>query len=365
MSKNEDESCDRLALEWLVVNAFREMLNLASFGNANQATYKRAIELGGQVLPDLLGESSLIRAGQSSSIAREYQQRAKLESRKRASEVTAIELLNEKIASERELLAELQKGDAADQIRIQLKKFEAALIELSPVRLSENQAINRDVRLFDKELPKIGDGHSYYDYRLTEELVLRVRALHPDKAEEILGADLVYERHSFDTEMVEIVLVQYKIWDDKKLYLSDARMKAQLERMSQQTCKMDMCKNTSDQHPYRFPYCCSFLRPTDRLQSPDQALRTTGLHLPLCYIDSVKSLGSRGADILEYDSIKSVSLTHIEFESLFRSGKIGSRSLSYDELRSLYGKIESMKNSASILLHGQSMRLTGFSSEES
>jgi hypothetical protein len=278
--------------------------------------------------------------------------------------VTAIELLKEKIASEKELLAAFQQGDAADQIRQHLKKLEAAFVELSPVRLSENQAINRDVRLFDRELPKIGDGHSYFDYKLTEELALRVRALHPDKAEEILGADLIYERHSIDSESVEIVLVQYKIWDDKKLYLSDDRMRAQLDRMSQQTCHMGLCKNTNERHPYRFPYCCSFLRPTDRLQTADQSLRTTGVHLPICYIDSHKSLGSRGAEILEFDSIKSVSLSHTEFESLFRSGKIGSRSLSYSELESLYDKIESMKSTASILIHGQSMCLTESSSVE-
>ncbi len=59
---------------------------------------------------------------------------------------------------------------------------------------------------------------------------------------------------------------------------------------------------------------------------------------------------ARGAPILAYKNIKEVSLNSEMFEYLFNRGKIGSRMLSYTELKRLYTDylIESSENNVVI-----------------
>lgn len=68
-------------------------------------------------------------------------------------------------------------------------------------------------------------------------------------------------------------------------------------------------------------------------------------------------MGKRGAPILQRDDVRKVSLSHVEFESLFRSGKIGSRLLKYDELPPLYKSMTSLAATATIVIHAQDCEL--------
>lgn len=92
-------------------------------------------------------------------------------------------------------------------------------------------------------------------------------------------------------------------------------------------------------HKFRFPYCAAFFRPTDKLQSASQELRSSGEHIPVCMIDGLIKVGPRGGKNLEYEEIRRVSLNHLVFEDLFCNGKIGSRTLSMEELAELYDGI--------------------------
>jgi hypothetical protein len=175
---------------------------------------------------------------------------------------------------------------------------------------------------------------------------------HPDKQEHISGADIVYERHNYDAKTANVVAVQYKIWDDKLLYLNDPRLQEQLGKMKAFFCDQGLCRPAAQDHTFRFPYCSAFLRPTDKLQSPDQRLASTGEHVPICQIPFIKSKGAKGAEVLTYNNVREMSLSHGEFQGLFSTGKVGSRTLSYAELEAFYRRLD-LADPERLLIHAQ------------
>lgn len=348
-----DYGTNRLDVEWTAANAVRELINLATRGDSSKATYDKALRLGGEIIPDLLGENtSLIRRARESPAVKEFRQRAFAESLE-GEDVTTIQLLDREITQLKKLLSLSKKKGENDQLRRALKRVEKAKIEIDPAKHTENQIIFRDSAIGFEGLPELGSGQDYNDYRISDKAILRARVFHPNSAEEITGADILYERHDFSSSTVTIAAVQYKIWEDKSLYLSDPRMLGQIKKMSCFLCDKGYCKPGTEDQTYRFPHCSAFLRPTDRLQSPDQQLISSGEHIPICRIPSVTIKGPRGGDLLTMDSVKPVSLSHFSFQELFSSNKIGSRTLSHEELDQLYKSIEGIADKGSILIHAR------------
>jgi len=341
------EQAKRLEAEWLALNAFRELTKIASKGDIAKSTYDHALELGGALYPDLLGpQSSLLRRDRESDTAKEYRQVARLRSIQTGAPVSPLALIQADITDRQDLLRLARSKK--DHARVdQLKRRLALLIDaerfLNPLAHSENQLIFRDAMAVERAVPAFRSGRGYRDFSLPEGNVLRVRVLHPDVPEHVTGADIIYERHSPESASASIVAVQYKIWERKRLYLSDERMRAQLRRLHAFACKNKVCEPPLEDHGFRFPHCAAFIRPTDKLQRADQAFLSTGEHLPICKIDHCKTTGTRGAEVLEYDRIRPVSLAAESFEYLFNTGRIGSRPLSYEELTELYEahKVES------------------------
>jgi hypothetical protein len=225
--------------------------------------------------------------------------------------------------------------------------------ELNPQPHTEHQLIFRDALAVNRTVPALRSGKSYRDFRLPDNNVLRVRVLHPDRPEHITGADIIYERHSPHSEAARIVAVQYKIWTDKVMYLSDERMRKQLDRLKKFTCDKTVCQQSATENSYRFPCCAGFLRPTDKLQRPDQNFISTGEHLPICMIDKVATTTSRDSAVLEYSKIRDVSLSSETFEQLFNKGKIGSRLLTYSELEELYEEHEVASGNDTVVIYAQ------------
>src|SRR5258707_902942 len=93
------------------------------------------------------------------------------------------------------------------------------------------------IRLFHDFSPElyqdiIGSDDFYVDYDLKHGKYLRIRLLHPDEAEHITGADLVYEQHNEKTRQIRILFLQYKIWEDGVIYYSKAKnLEAQLRKL--------------------------------------------------------------------------------------------------------------------------------------
>lgn len=354
----EDQS-KRINQEWVTVNAVRGMVKIASKGSMSKSTYDNSLDLGGELYPELLGpENSLIKRERESDTTKEYRQKAVLKSIKTGTEVTALALLLEDIEEYRSYLdiAKENTGDRkrTDQLKRRLGQLDKAKKELEPKSHTENQLIFRDAYNVNRDLPELSNGQAHKDFKLPDGKNLRIRVLHPDRPEHITGADIIYERHNERTGGISIVAVQYKIWENRKLYLSDSRMLGQLDKMRSFLCNKGICQGDKEEETgYRFPCCSGFLRPTDKLQTVDQKLISTGEHLPLCKIETCTTEGKRGGTLLEYENIKATSLSGELFEELFNRGKIGSRELSQDELEELYYDASVIDSSDTVVIYAQ------------
>lgn len=357
----------RINSEWVTLNAFRGLTKIAAKGDLAKSTYDNALELGGALYPALLGaDASILRRERESDTTKEYRQRARLKSIKSGTTVNPLSLLRVDIEDIKDLLevAKQNKRDKAkvDQLKRRLVILVAAEAELNPVPHTENQLIFRDAMAVERTVPVFHSGKAYRDFELPDSNILRVRVLHPDNPEHVTGADVIYERHSPTEEKASIVAVQYKIWEDKVLYLTDERMQKQLVRLKKFTCDKKVCDQPKDANTYRFPCCAGFLRPTDKLQRADQSFVSSGEHLPICRIDDCKSRSPRGKDILEYKKIRDVSLSSEMFEQLFNKGKIGSRLLDYAELKELYAEHDVAADEDTVVIYAQ--EFSDFAPEE-
>ncbi len=348
----------RIDSEWIALNAFRGLLKIASKGDSSKSTYDKALDFGGALYPELLGpDASLLRSVRESDTVKEYKQKATLLSIRERKKVEPLGLLLADIDELENLLllAEKQKSDRSqvDQLKRKLALWAAAKQDLSPECHTENQLIFRDAYSVQRSLPEIGSGKGCRDLKLPDDNVLRIRVLHPDKPEHITGADIIYEHHEPYEKKARIVAVQYKLWDEKILRLSEPRLQEQLLRLTDFTCSTGICFGSPEEESYRFPCCASFLRPTDKLQRADQKFITTGEHLPICQISRCTTKSIKGTDILEYEGIKKTSLSSEIFEYLFSAGKIGSRKLDYIELTEVYHRFEISSSKDRVVIHAQ------------
>lgn len=220
------------------------------------------------------------------------------------------------------------------------RKFElsAAKEYFTPRTQSEHKSLSHDfyLRGRDEELgsPKYSND-SYKDYKISKTKILRLRLLHPDKEEAVLGVDLVYEHFDLANKRVRFAHMQYKTWNNYVLYSSGTNnLLNQIQKMEDNLCKSGYCKGPKSKNraDYRFPYCSGFLRPTSKIQDGDSKLITTGLHIPIC---QVRNLFTRDNKITKENSKDRSIKGHI-FEELFMSAIAGSRWISIDELDSFY-----------------------------
>ncbi|WP_120968600.1 hypothetical protein [Comamonas sp. lk] len=353
-----EEPVSRIDSEWIALNAFRGITRIASKGDMTKSSYENALNFGGELYPELLGpDVSVLRRDRESDIAKEYRQRAILLTIKRNEVVDPINLIEIDINEIKDLLsiAEKNRSDRArvDQLKKKLAQLASAEQEMKPASHSENQLIFRDAYNVDRNIPSIRSGKGWRDFELPDSNILRVRVLHPDVPEHVTGSDIIYERHNPLDGTVSIVAVQYKIWSDKTLRLTDRRMMDQIERLRKFLCCNGICDQSESENDYRFPCCAAFLRPTDKLQKTDQRYFSSGEHLPICRIESCKTETSRGTPILEYKKIKDVSLNSEMFEYLFNKGKIGSKAIDYLNLQNLYANYLVESSQSNVVIYVQ------------
>jgi hypothetical protein len=359
----------RMDAEWVGLSAFRDLVKIASNNDKTKSTYKNALRFGGALYPELLGdETSILRRDYESDVTREYRQKAILMSKREGRIVSPLDLVLEDIKLYDELifLSENNKSDKekTDQLKKRLVHFIIAKNEIDVSPHSENELIFRDAYSVDRSLPSAQNGQSYRDFYLTNNRILRVRVLHPNKSEQIVGADIVYERHNPLEKTLNLACIQYKIWENRKLYFSDDRLHKQIERMRGFLCNRGICAQSDDESSYRFPYCSAFLRPTDKIQKTDQKFLSTGEHLPICKIYTCKTKGILGAETLEYEAIKDVSLNGDLFDELFNKGRIGSRKITYLELEKLYSDGLIQPSTDTMIIYAQEFAIESQSQPE-
>lgn len=347
-----DVSLSRLNTEWSVLIALREVVGIALKGEV-QPTYSQVLALAQKLFPQLFNpkESLLIRQRES-DITREYRQQAEAEAELQKKPITPLELVEADIQKFENLV---NTRVETDKLRVRLSKLHLARQELKQTEYSEQQLILRDALRTDREYPISGTGKDYREFQLARDRVLRIRVLHPDQPEHLMGADVIYENYWDERRVVRMAAIQYKVWEDKILY-SDERMEKQLERLECTFCKSDLCKPPEDNglsKRYRLPYCAAFLRPTDKLQSTDSRFISTGYHVPICVVARSWEEGPRGGKRIVSKNIRSEAVTHKIFEELFNSKMLGSRFIPYERLEELYRQMKILDADERIVIHAQ------------
>lgn len=225
-----------------------------------------------------------------------------------------------------------------------------------PRRISEHKALNHDNYLVDRGgyfSKPLYQEDNYKDYRLDNNRILRLRLLHPDKEEIIIGSDMIYEQFDLRTEQVRFVHLQYKMWEDGALYFSDERMMEQLTKLENNLCKSNLCKGIIGDSEFRLPYCSGFLRPTNKMQNAESKLVTSGIHVPICHIHKLKETEKK----ISRGNCHGRSISSKIFEEMFHSGMLGSRWISISELENFYSDKNLTALTHNIRLHAQEIRI--------
>ncbi|HVX12749.1 MAG TPA: hypothetical protein VHC22_16325 [Pirellulales bacterium] len=322
-----------LDTEWTVLNAFREMLGIASKGKRNP-TYSEAQSFAQSQFPHVFGRDSFFASERDD--VKIYRDKAEAESLIQGTTVTPLDILDKEITDEERRLY-------ADPTKQLLQKHVSKLRRLRPklakLECTEQQILSRDF-FYVSHLPTPPEcGDNYRDYRISETRGLRLRLLHPDKPEHSTGADLIYEQYWEAKSLARIVAIQYKIWDGHTLYLSKAKgLEKQLTKLKKAFCDGGVCgcsDKSKRQDAYRLPFCSAFLRPTDKLQDRTSQLISTGLHVPICVVERLFNAQTDGKK-LERKYLRGESLSQAAFAELFNYNMCGSKWLRFDELTLFY-----------------------------
>jgi hypothetical protein len=358
--KNLETNAFDFDQQWLLVNAIRQAFGI---GRKQTISYADAVALTRFLAPKLVNvDSPLIQAFVSETL-RLYSQRAEAQSRIEQRPVKPIEVLD---LDTQQLRLEAQQAapDQSQAIETQISKLERARDSLTETRWTESRAIDRDANAPEKDLPISNKGQGYKEYWLSKDRRLRVRVLHPDLPEARSGVDLIYETY-YDkviegqntTLLVRIAALQYKMWNGKELYASQAsNLLSQMEKMRQVFCEAGFCEHPSTpggDERYRLPHCCAFLRPTDRNQTSNAWKVTHAWQVPVCVALEKFELTSKGNKVLRSKTISCNSTTQDTFQELYNRSMLGSRWLKSTKLQQLYEQLGIFDNLNRVIVHAQ------------
>lgn len=353
---------DRNDLAFQLVVAMRDTINIAK-KKGYKSTYENAIQQFHDFSPELYSDivESLPQRNLSED-AKVYIAKAEAKSLAATDKITPLELLDEDINELRVLIA--QNAEMAfDQKKILKQKIlslESLRKSLKPRTLSEHRILSRDASRADRNdfgAQFISGNDFFVDYKITDEKFLRIRLLHPDQAEHMTGADLIYEQHDEERGLIRILFLQYKIWDNGVLYFSQAKnLKAQVEKLESCVCQNKYCSPPSiatGYKEYRYPYCSAFVRPTDKLQNQHEKLVSSGVHIPICtMIKHIKD----GYEKIDRKQMRFDTLNHELFEQLFNRGFIGSQWFEQETIEDFYKKYKILESDESVIFYAREVK---------
>lgn len=337
--------------EFNTINALRDALGISLKGSKN-ATYKDIINFGASIIPEILGDQRILFNDKKlNPLYEEYRERADALSKQENKEVSVLEAVERGI-DEYNSLINASKNDNVYFLKKKLEQLITLQKTLHASSHSETNLIIRDVYKVRRGLP-FEDGKDYRDFKVADDRAIRIRVLHPDYLEYITGADLIYECYSEVYKKVRIAAIQYKIRRSKSVYV-DERIERQLERLENAFCAKGMCLINQDKNPYRLPYCTAFLRPTDEIQSDNPNIMSKGYYVPICVLKSVREKGELdNPNIIPSKRLRDHAVTHKVFEELFNADMLGSKWITYDELKLVYTSSKILTPHQSITIHVQ------------
>lgn len=262
MNLNDDDSQEelgdtkRLNVEWLTLVALRDSIGITL--KDSSIPYKETLRFVETIDPVLYHKDrSLLKRKWESAEAREC--RAIAHASSKFFEVVVTEQIN----TYENLVKASKDPEARRILSRKLEKLKQINQENQSKAYFEGRTIQRDASLgVDLPISRRGDG--YYDFSLPANRVMRIRVTHDTEVEAINGADLIYEHHLIDQQMVRISAIQYKIMKDGRYVPKSLKLKKQLDKLERHFCEGLPCiQSLNDaQHFYRFPSCTAFLRLT-------------------------------------------------------------------------------------------------------
>ena len=347
------EEGEKRNLAFQAVVGVRETLSIAT-KRPQPITYEQALNYVHDLNPDLYQKvNTLLTNKNESDTVKYYIEKAE-----------ALSTLDETIEPLLLIIKDIEENEELKKKAPNKTSFiDKKLIELKsaynffqPRKVSEHKILNHDFYLANRRgyfSKKIYENDSYKDYQLSKNKLLRMRLLHPDKAEAILGVDLIYEIYDLESNKVRFCHLQYKMWDAESNTISlDDRAFGQIRKIESNLCHNNFCKDSNgSKHSerYRLPYCCGFLRPTDRLQDSESKLVSSGVHIPVCEVRKLKA----NKKPLNKKNISQISISSKHFENLFNEDLIGSRWITIDELEKFYEEKDIASFTNTIRIHAQ------------
>ncbi len=310
-SREEDK---KYQTEWAILNLVRELRGISNKGAT--PTYYSSIKLASQIIPEVFNDSSLIiQRHHEPELVRSYRQQADAKSQIENRKIEPLELVDARIYELSQLLS--TDIEYKDLLQKELDKVKTVKAIISPSNIQEDYILHHDVKNFKFGANPINIQAKYSDYNVSENRIIRVRLIHPNDGEQSMGADLIYEQYDQEKRLVRFIVIQYKVWDGKLLYWSQAKnLNPQLQKLEENICKKGYCfceKGNNHSLSYRYPYCTAFLRPTDKLQYKNSPFTSSGMHIPVCRINDVVVESEDGNKILKKNNMREVSLSNKNF----------------------------------------------------
>lgn len=351
-SDNKFEENDRRDISFQLVNALREVVSISKKLN-QPISYEQTLDLIQDLNPEIYNSVTILMDRKNENDwVKFYKELADVQSTENTV-VDPIDLIKKDLEELNKIA--LNKGNKRF-LNKRIRDYKNAIEYFQPRKISEHKILNRDVYIAErKDLKirnKIYEREEFIDYKLDNKNVLRIRLLHPDNAENILGADLIYEHLDTKSGYVRFLHMQYKTWNNKSLNFKAGSLDAQIEKMEKHLCKAGFCSNeegSKSTKNYRLPFCCAFLRPTSKLQSSDSKMVSTGLHIPICEVKKIME----NEKSLNRDNVKGKNISYKIFDELFNSRMIGSRWLTFEEHTKFYEDRNLLNVDNIIRLHAQ------------
>ncbi len=351
-SDTKFEENDRRDIAFQLVNALREVVSISKKLN-QPISYEQTLDLIQDLNPEIYDSVTVLMDRKNENDwVKYYKELADAQSTE-SMEINPIDLI-QKDLNELNNIA-LNKGNKRF-LNKRIRDYKNAIEYFQPRKISEHKILNRDVYIAEREdlkiRNKIYEREEFIDYKLDNNNVLRIRLLHPDNAENILGADLIYEHLDTKSGYVRFLHMQYKTWNNKSLNFKAGSLDAQIDKMEKNLCRSGFCSSTEGSKSakkYRLPYCSAFLRPTSKLQSSDSKMVSTGLHIPICEVKKIME----NEKSLSKENVKGRNISYKIFDELFNSKMIGSRWLTYEEHTKFYEDRNLLDVDNIIRLHAQ------------
>jgi hypothetical protein len=349
------EKIRQIFREFNTINALRDALSISLKGSKN-VNYREIMRFGAYIIPEVPGdERILFNNKRLNPLYEEYREIAEAYSKESLKEISILEVVDRDI-TRFENLIKINDKDQSFALRRKLSLLKSLREELEASSHSETNLIIRDVYKVKRGLP-FEDGKDYRDFQVTEDRGIRIRVLHPDHLEHITGADLIYECYSETYKKVRLAAIQYKIRRSKSIHIDD-RIERQLERLRTTFCDRGMCQDYQQDQSYRLPYCTAFLRPTDEIQSDNPNIISKGYYVPICILRNIREKGELdNPNLIPSKKLRDHAVTHNVFEELFNTDMLGSKWITYDELKAIYTSSNLLEAHQSITFHVQEFTL--------